>query len=529
MGLATDKVQTATIPLPIGGMNRRDSAIALSPEDSPLIAEYYCYPSALRSRGKLTSGVTLGTIPKRLFNWYENAVSSYTERVIATSDTKIYSIDSSWAVTDISAGTITNGEWSAIPFANYLIMANGVDPVKKISVADVVTAAAFVGPGGADTALNQVWSYRGKIYFVQNNSQIFWYHATLAAITGALVSVDVSNFFNTPGKLLFGTSWSYNQGSTNQDYNVLVNADGEVLIYQGTDPGASDYSLIGRTKIPRPLSKNSFRKVGTDLIVYTTSGAVALSAALANVATSSSLATVTDKIARIFERGYYPVAADANASRTASSAMIVEDILEPFLYMLGGNDPVAASYFNYPVWVMNTKTGAWSQFELPSDFANPETTPPISMVHAFGYLVLGYHDKTVKYLSKATADSGYKTIKTAWSNLGSDNIKQIVAVRILWAATNVAATNIEPYKLRIWADLEQDPAATTDKIAEVDFTNQGGNQTLEVIRDLEVEIGIIGKWFQIELYTNGTFTCIDEIYGFEVQYKSGGLSGELYV
>jgi len=76
-------------------------------------------------------------------------------------------------------------------------------------------------------------------------------------------------------------NWTNDGGDGVDDYAVFVFSTGEVLVYQGDDPGnAAAWSLIGRFQIGEPLSIRAHAKVGGTEIIGTTDGYVDLAVAL---------------------------------------------------------------------------------------------------------------------------------------------------------------------------------------------------------------------------------------------------------
>ena len=76
-------------------------------------------------------------------------------------------------------------------------------------------------------------------------------------------------------------NWTNDGGDGVDDYAVFVFSTGEVLVYQGDDPGnAAAWSLIGRFQIGEPLGIRAHAKVGGPEIIGTTDGYVDLSIAL---------------------------------------------------------------------------------------------------------------------------------------------------------------------------------------------------------------------------------------------------------
>lgn len=490
-----------------GGMNRRDPINALAQNEVFHLSGYLCYPNSIRACGKETAGVTLNFTLRGLFNW-NNA--SFSERVIATCDTRIFSVDSAFSSTNITgAVAVTDGRFSGVAFNQYLFLCNGVDNVIKVSQALATSNPGFTGPGAGDLVFNQVWTYKGRLYFVERNSNTYWYGG-LGFITGATTSVPLDSFFQMPGKLLFGCEWTMNQGASSESFCVLVSTFGEILIYSGDYPNAPNWYLVGRTKIETPLDRRSYCKIGNDVAVYTKAGIVLLSEAFAKASNPSTLFTITDKISRVFERGWYPT--------TDTEANIISDRESPFIYARAGSD--GGNTITNGVFAQNLQTGAWSYLPISSGGTNFITC----MCHAFGYLVLGYSASgQINYIPKTSVLGMARTVISEWYDFGNKLVKQIKAVRLVTANMNESLSSSTSYKLTINSDyfnLNDTSGANENKVSQtLSATTSSGSDTI-LVTEFD-NVGIIGKRFRFQI--SATDGGIDEIYKLEIDFENGGV------
>lgn len=490
-------LKTVFIPPPIGGWNSRDPRMMIADNEATVLRNYTPYSNSIRSCRQLTNGVDLtGTeSPKGLHNWQ---TAAFAERVIATTDTKIWSITSGWAATDITgAVAMTNGATSGISFNGYLFLCNGTNPVCRVDTALATSAAAFVGPGGVDTTLNQVWSYKGRLYFIEKASTSFWY-GELLFVTGTLTEIDEATILDKNSNLLFGATWTVNNGASYEEYCVLVSAFGEVLVYSGDYPGAPNWYLTARTRIPTPLGRRAFTKLGGDILIYTKIGIVKLSDIVSTASAETSFYTISNKISRTFQN-------PNNLPSDPDRALMAVETDLPFVHVLT---------YSFGIYSFNYETGAWFEQYL--------SIVPDCIVYAFGLLLLGNSGGIeIRYLKASgvgASGAPSRSWSTGWMDFGSRNIKKLAAVRLLSASTSDGTTDDTTYQISVGRDFRSDSSNNSheSKIVTSDHSSQ------DVVYS-EFRPGIMGTWLSFGITTADG--AMDEIYGLEVQYEEGGVYG----
>lgn len=165
------------------------------------------------------------------------------------------------------------------------------------ATANGVAAAysSIVITGIATSALSQVAVYRSRLYFVQGGTLSAWY-LDVDSLGGVAAQFALRGVFQKGGSLLFIATWSIDVGDGQDDRIVFVTTEGEVAVYEGSYPGGTDWSLVGRYVMSQPLGKNATMKAGGDLLIATKEGIVPLSAVLTKDPAALSLAAVSAKI-----------------------------------------------------------------------------------------------------------------------------------------------------------------------------------------------------------------------------------------
>lgn len=211
----------------------------------------------------------------------------------------------------------------------------------------------FVAFTGVSTSnLSYVWSYKSRLFFIEENSMNAWY-LPIDAIGGAAVKLPMGGLFKLGGSLLFGASWSLDTSGDGglSEQCVFVSTEGEIVVFQGDNPAvAATWSRVGTYQIGKPLGPKAFIKAGGDLVIATSIGFVPLSQAIQRDIAALSPAAVSYKIETEWNN-FVALRAGSNwcCEVWPSSQMVV----------------VALPTVNYQpatMLVSNARTGAWAEY-----------------------------------------------------------------------------------------------------------------------------------------------------------------------
>lgn len=179
-------------------------------------------------------------------------------------------------------GSLTGGEWISVQFQTsggvYLRLVNGADTPLVYDGSTFSTSPAITGVTPED--LSFVWAHAQRLFFVEKESLNAWY-LSVDTLGGAATKLPLGGVFNRGGSLLFGATWSLDSGSGLGEYCVFVTTEGEVAVYQGTNPGdASAWSKVGVYRIGKPRGPKAMIRAGGDLVIATDIGFIPLSVAV---------------------------------------------------------------------------------------------------------------------------------------------------------------------------------------------------------------------------------------------------------
>lgn len=349
LGVMTSATHTAKAP--INGWNTRDSIADMKPGDALRMENWWPDASTVSLRkGAAYHATGLGAKAETLLG-YSGQSSA---KLFAATGSGLYDVSSAGAV-GASLLTLNSGQLLHKNFAvlggTYLVAVNGVDKMMQFDgtswqFIDGTTTPSVTGL--ATTELAHVEVFKERLWFVEKDSMSAWYLPT-KQVGGALTEFPLGQLFSRGGHLVAMGTWTIDSGSGVDDYAVFVTSEGEVGVYQGTDPAsASTFQLVGVYYIAPPIGRKCFTKYGGDLLLLTTSGLFPLSKALLSSGLDNKVA-VSDRIAPTFSQ-----AAAAYGAIPGWEAIVI-----PFEDMLLVNVPTIEGYSSNQL-VMNTITQSWA-------------------------------------------------------------------------------------------------------------------------------------------------------------------------
>jgi hypothetical protein len=281
---------------------------------------------------------------------------SYTDtaganKLFAAAGDSFFDATASGAIGAAVATGFSNAYWQAVQFTNtagsFLIACNGVDDAQ---IYDGASWAALGITGLAPDLVGQVSTWKRRLWCVEVDSMSAWYGAT-DAISGAVTEFSFSGIFQRGGYLVAVLNWTLDGGAGADDYLVAVTSQGEIAVYQGTDPSsASTFALVGLYYIGPPVGRRFYAQYGGDLLLLTSEGVLALSRYLQSQ-TVNKTAVLTDRIQQL-------ISADISSYGGTQGWEIHVHHDANFLLI---QVPAGPSGFRYQ-YVMSLFNGGWSRF-----------------------------------------------------------------------------------------------------------------------------------------------------------------------
>lgn len=385
--------QTALFPAPVAGWiaNRSkamtSSAQAKLPPGATILENWFPTATGIRMRRGSARYATLGLGTEPVLSMFTYTIGS-TQQLFASTASAIWDISVVSSpfneiigtyeddyigdpVEDIVIGTestaglevlegMTGGKWVTVQMTNsdggiYLRGVNGQDVPFVYDGAAFGTTPALtfeVGDASEPQDMSYVWAYKQRLFFIKKGT-LDAYYLPVDAVGGELVLFPLGAVFGQGGELMFGASWSLgtsDQGGLSAQC-VFVTSEGEVAVYQGSDPGdPNDWRLVGVYRIGKPLGPLAHMSAGGDIVIATTVGFLPLSEAVQREYAALAPAAVSNPI--------------EDAWRDAVQRRGDEDwnvVLWPDGQMVLVSPPSPA-VSTPQVFVVNANTGAWCRF-----------------------------------------------------------------------------------------------------------------------------------------------------------------------
>lgn len=322
---------------PIDGLNLISDPGSFQETEARQLDNYYIYDWGIRERGPFTTtALPDGGYPTVMYSFTSAALQG---TLIGTSKGHIYRWTGSFSADYTSLGA--NSELTCAVGFNKKIIIPYFQTDTWISVSYDITNDS-VGSGYSFVGVPLTGcAYKDRTYWAIGSKL---YYSDVAATTGLLGnSFDFGQIFQNGKTIIFACSWSYNQGLSNEELLVVGNDAGEVLIYSGDWPAATNWQLVTRVRIPNPIGRiaNSTLVVtkaiplGQDILITTTRGVISLAAVVNGRAEDAVYYSVSRKIG--------PVLTGTVNDRST---------MYPFAYFGGTPD----------LYVLNYERGAWSKF-----------------------------------------------------------------------------------------------------------------------------------------------------------------------
>jgi hypothetical protein len=295
----------ASVAAPVGGLNAKDSLVAMPDSDAVLMQNWWPQPYGCSVRKGYRYWAT--GMPSEVGTLAPWAAANGTQKLFAWSGNSVYDITSPGVAVLTPLTGLSNSVWEWTNVSNaagsHLIALNGIDDGivyngvgNRIVLGDGIVANTWAGISPKDAVCPTVHQHR--LWVVQKNSANGWFLPP-DAIQGTFTKYDFGPLFSRGGFLQFLTTWTLDDGSGATDHLIAVSSRGEAVVYEGIDPEDDlNWKLTGVYYIGAPVAgRRAFCKAGGDQFILTQQGLVSMSAVLTSTKVSDAPGKIkTDKI-----------------------------------------------------------------------------------------------------------------------------------------------------------------------------------------------------------------------------------------
>lgn len=343
-------------PAPTLGWNARDALANMKPGYAIYMDNWVPETSSVVGRKGAVDWLTaVPAAVQAVFAWNGAAGTS---QLYAFTNSGVFDATTAGVCGATVYAGITSGQVRAVNYnttgGSFLYCVNGVDDAVYYN-GTVWTAIPSFPINGGGTLLTpnivNINVFKRSLYFLEAGSMSFFY-LPIDSITGTVSRFPLGALFSKGGRLIAMGTWSIDGGNGVEDYAAFVTSEGQVAVYQGTDPAAAaTWALVGVFELAPPIGYRCFCKFGGDLLLVTQQGIFPLSKALLSASIRRDVA-ITDIISAAF----------ASAAETYGSNFGWQPFVHTSANLFYVNIPVTASTTSYQ-FVMNTINGAWCRFK----------------------------------------------------------------------------------------------------------------------------------------------------------------------
>lgn len=267
-----------TVPAPTGGWNAISALAEMPPNDAVVMDNVIPGADVVRSReGYRAFTTTARANPGQLVSY-----NADTPKLLLCGGGNIYDVTAGGAGIDLTDARpdFANNQFIVTPYKSFLIFCNAANtPI----VYDGTSAVVLSVTGPTPTQLRGGVTFKGRVIYWEkpdgSNPQSFWY-AAAGAYQGPLVEYELTEF-TKGGYVVQCLNWTMDGGAGMDDHFVVIMSTGEVLVYQGSDPGSvDDWALVGVYQIGEPVGHLPASQVGGDAVILTKDGYLVLSASI---------------------------------------------------------------------------------------------------------------------------------------------------------------------------------------------------------------------------------------------------------
>ncbi len=341
------------MPSPVGGWNAVSSLSDMPPDQAIVLDNWFPTAKDVRvRRGSATHGTGMGsgTVDSLLIY---NGVTAVTSKMFAATGGVLYNVSAAGAGSSSLTG-LSNNRWQytnfTTPGGKFLWICNGADAPRSYDGTTWTTPALTITTFNSTDIIN-VNAHKHRLWFVFRDSTVAGYLPT-NAIAGTVSKFELGDQFTKGGYLVAMATWTKDGGNGEDDFAVFFSSQGQIAVYQGTDPSSSTtWSAVGTFDLGNPIGYRCVTKVAGDLALINIDGVLPLSKALvtdrgaaAAVAITKNINDAMNEVARSYRGNFgweltpYP-----------KGTMVILNV------------PIQQGQTQYQ-FVMNTLTGAWCRF-----------------------------------------------------------------------------------------------------------------------------------------------------------------------
>jgi len=351
---AAQTAQIAVIPAPTGGLNYRDPISAMSPMDALILTNFIPKQQGVELRkGWQQTTASLEQSIESVFGY--TAPNPEDNKVFVAANGNIYDVtDGTYTVAVSGTGSDADEWWTTqfstpgdtfllavSPGAGYWTYSTGSGWVDRTS-----------STTGLPATVRTVAVWKQRVWFTAEGDSNVYYLDNVDVVTGTATSFAMGSTLRNGGYCSALINWTMDAGFSIDDYLIVVGTEGDIGVWEGTDPTSPDtFRLRGVWYVgPVPRHGQYFTPFGGDVMIVSELGLVPMSKLVAGQYSQDQQIGPASKIQSVF----------APLVRKQINQKFFDVFVVPSSDVLVIKMPADAG--TYRQFAMNVTTGAWCQF-----------------------------------------------------------------------------------------------------------------------------------------------------------------------
>lgn len=363
---ASQVSQSYMIPAPVGGLNTRDSITVMDPRDAVILTNLIPRQQGVELRqgwAEYTSAVTSGGSAQSADSIFSyKAPNPANDKIFMATNGNIYDVTSGGTPTVVVTGSgSTSNDWWTTQFSTaadtfLLAVSPGAGYWTYSTSSGWVNRTGTVT--GMTTSVRTVAVWKRRVWFTFQGDSNVYYMASVDAVAGSVTAFPMGSVLRNGGSVSALVNWTNDAGISIDDNLIVIGTEGDVGVWQGTDPTSSTtFQLAGVWYVgPVPTYGRYFTTLGGDVMIVSELGLVPMSRLF-----TGQFSTDNQNIgpAAKIQNTFAPLVRQLRQSRYFNVFVVPSsDVLVISLPVDG--DGI------YRQFAMNVTTGAWCQFsDLP--------------------------------------------------------------------------------------------------------------------------------------------------------------------
>lgn len=358
---AAQTAQAVVIPAPTGGLNYRDPISAMSPADALVLTNFIPRQQGVELRKgwqAYADPVVVSSVAQSVDSVFSyKAPVNANDKVFMAANGNIYDVTAGGAPVVAVTGTgSTDDEWWVTQFSTaadtfLLAVSPGAGYWTYSTTSGWVNRTATVT--GMTTSVRTVAVWKRRVWFTFQDSQNVAYMNNVDAITGAITSFPMGSILRNGGYVSALFNWTIDAGFSVDDFLIAIGTEGDVAVWEGTDPtSATTFQIKGVWYVgPVPKHGMYFTPFGGDVMIVSELGLVPLSKLISGQYTQDQQIGPASKIQSVF----------APLVRRLINEKFFDVFVVPSSEVLVIKLPADGG--TYRQFAMNVTTGAWCEFQ----------------------------------------------------------------------------------------------------------------------------------------------------------------------